>query len=154
VCIHLNIYTHIYLRMASKTEPTRQIITELNVAQLQTLQASLKTQVLLLKFGADWCGPCKQIAPAYQEFIRECPANIVCGDINADDNMDLYMALKKQKMVAGIPVFLAFFGGVKRDLWFIPDDSVVGADPTAVAQFFNRCLKKAGELAPPYTYYS
>jgi hypothetical protein len=51
-------------------------------------------------------------------------------------------------------VFFAFFGGVKRDMWFIPDHSIVGADPVAVAHFFNRCLKKAGELAPPYTHYS
>ena len=142
----------------ARNSTEKQIITELNVAQLQTLQAALGNKVLLLKFGADWCGPCKKIAPAYQEFIKMAPANILFGDIDVDDNLDLYMALKKQKMVSGIPVFLAFFGGVKRDLWFIPDDSVVGADSAAVAQFFNRCLKKAGELAPaqgePYTYYS
>ena len=135
----------------------KQVITELTVAQLQALQASLKTQVLILKFSADWCGPCKKIAPAYQEFITQCPPNILCADIDVDDNLDLYMALKKQKMVVGIPVFLAFFGGVKRDMWFIPDDSVVGADSVEVAKFFNRCLKKAGELAPgesAYTYYS
>ena len=140
--------------MASKTEPTKQIISELNVAQLQTIQASLNMNILILKFGADWCGPCKKIAPSYKEFIKIAPANILFGDIDIDENMDLYMALKKQKMVSGIPVFLAFFGDVKREQWFIPDDSIVGADPTAVAQFFNRCLKKAGELAPPYTYYS
>jgi thiol-disulfide isomerase/thioredoxin len=133
---------------------TRKVLTELNIAQLQALQGSLSNKVLILKFGADWCGPCKKIAPAYQEFIAQAPENIIFGDIDVDENLDLYMALKKQKMVNGIPVFLAFFGGVKRDLWFIPDDSVVGADSVAVAQFYNRCLKKAGELAPAYTYFS
>jgi thiol-disulfide isomerase/thioredoxin len=132
----------------------KQVITQLTVAQLQALQASMKSQVLILKFGADWCGPCKKIAPAYQEFIAHCPANILCADIDVDENLDLYMALKKQKMVAGIPVFLAYFGGVKRDLWYIPDDSIVGADTVEVAKFFNRCLKKAEELAPAYTYFS
>ena len=136
----------------------KQIITELNVAQLQGLQSSAKNQVLILKFGAEWCGPCKKIAPAYQEFIRTCPNNIICADIDVDNNLDLYMALKKQKMVTGIPVFLAFFGGVKRDLWFIPDDSIIGADSQAVLNFFNRCVKKANELSPSasagYTYYS
>jgi len=133
----------------------KQIITELNVNQLQTLQASLSNKVLLLKFGADWCGPCKHIAPAYKEFMKMAPVNMLFADIDVDDNLDLYMALKKQKMVQGIPVFFAFFGDVKRDHWFIPDDSVVGADSAAVAQFFNRCLKKARELAPEgYTYFS
>jgi thiol-disulfide isomerase/thioredoxin len=130
-------------------------ITELNVAQLQALQASLSNKVLILKFSADWCGPCKKIAPAYQEFIAQAPENIIFGDIDVDENLDLYMALKKQKMVTGIPVFLAFFGDAKRTMWFIPDDSIVGADSVAVAQFFNRCLKKARELAPAaYTYFS
>jgi thiol-disulfide isomerase/thioredoxin len=136
------------------------MITELNVDQLQTLQAGLKTEILIIKFGAEWCGPCKLIAPAYAAFHSKCPRNIICADIDVDDNMDLYMALKKQKMVKGIPVFLAFFGGVKRDFWFIPDDSVVGADSAEVAKFFDRCLKKAATLLPNalidggYTYYS
>ena len=140
------------------TPQKKQIITELNVKQLQTLQAALKTEILISKFGAEWCGPCKQIAPAFHDFIKKCPANIICADIDIDENMDLYVALKKQKMVQGIPVFLAFFGGVKRDAWFIPDDSIIGADPVAVSQFFIRCAKKATELLPPtdqpYTYYS
>ena len=136
------------------TPAKKQVITQLTVAQLQSLQSSMKTELLILKFSADWCGPCKKIAPAYQEFIALCPDNILCADIDVDENLDLYMALKKQKMVAGIPVFLAYFGGVKRDFWFIPDDSIVGADTVEVAKFFNRCLKKAGELAPAYTYFS
>jgi thiol-disulfide isomerase/thioredoxin len=136
---------------------TKQIITELNVSQLQSLQAVLHKDVLIIKFGAEWCGPCKTIKPAYKNFINNCPPNIIFADIDIDENMDLYMALKKQKMVQGIPVFLAFFGGVKRDAWFIPDDSIVGADAVAVDKFFKRCTKKAMELfvlPEGYTYYS
>ena len=143
--------------MANKTEGgQKQVITELNISQLQALQKSTPTSIIVLKFGADWCGPCKMINPFYKEFISTAPMNILFGDIDVDENLDLYLALKKQKMVSGIPVFLAFFGGVKRDAWFIPDDSVVGADSVAVAQFFNRCLKKARELVMPegYSYYS
>jgi len=131
------------------------VITELNVAQLKAIQAMLKNQLMVIKFGAEWCGPCKAIAPAYQEFVLNCPSNIVCADIDVDENLDLYAALKKQKMVKGIPVFLAFWGGVKRDAWYIPDDSVVGADPATVNEFFLRCAKKAQELTTEgYSYYS
>lgn len=134
----------------------KSILTELTVAQLQELQVSLTSEILILKFGADWCKPCKMIAPAYAAYQAQCPINVICGDIDIDENMDLFMALKKQKMVAGVPVFLAFFGGVKRDAWFIPDDSVIGADETQVANFFKRCTKKASELfiQPGYSYYS
>ena len=135
----------------------QQLVTELNVSQLQAIQKSMPTSVIVLKFGADWCGPCKAIAPLYKEFMSKAPTNILFGDIDVDENLDLYMALKKQKMVSGIPVFLAFFGGVKRDAWYIPDDSVVGADPVAVNNFFKRCTTKAIAMAvmpEGYSYYS
>ena len=139
--------------------PEKQIITELNVDQLKSLQTSMSKDVLIIKFGADWCGPCKTINPSYQTFIKNSPPNIIFADIDVDENIDLYMALKKQKMVQGIPVFLAFFGGVKRHAWFIPEDSVVGADATAVNNFFKRCAKKAMELfvlpdTSGYSYFS
>jgi thiol-disulfide isomerase/thioredoxin len=135
------------------------VITELTVANLKALQTVLKREVLIIKFGAEWCGPCKTIAPAYKNFICKAPANIIFADIDIDENMDIYVALKKQKMVNGIPVFLAFFGGVNRDAWFIPDDSVVGANETMVEDFFKRCTLKAAELNAKltesgYTYYT
>ena len=66
------------------TPQKKQIITELNVKQLQTLQAALKSEVLIIKFGAEWCGPCKLIAPAFHDFIKRGPTNIICADINID----------------------------------------------------------------------
>jgi thiol-disulfide isomerase/thioredoxin len=131
----------------------RPIITELNVEKLIALQTSMGNGVLIIKFGADWCGPCKKIAPAYKIFINVSAENILFADIDVDENLDLYMALKKHKMVQGIPVFLAFYGNTDRDKWYIPDDSVIGADEKAVNDFFQRCKKKAISFTP-YTYYS
>ena len=126
---------------------TRTIISELDVSQLQQLQAQMTKQVLVIKFGAEWCGPCKKIAPNFQDYIAKAPENVIFADIDVDDNIDLYIALKKNKMVNGIPAFLAYYGdNKKRDKWFIPDDSVVGADFKAVAEFFGRCSKKAFEF--------
>jgi thiol-disulfide isomerase/thioredoxin len=138
--------------------PIKTIITELDVQQLQQLQADMTNQVLVVKFGAEWCGPCKKIAPNFHDYIAKAPENVIFADIDVDENMDLYMALKKQKMVNGIPVFLAYYGdNKKRDKWFIPDDSVVGADLKTVAEFFGRCSKKAFEMKSShegYSYYS
>lgn len=140
--------------MAAKDKP---IIYDMDVVDLQRMQAQMENQVLIIKLGADWCGPCKRIAPAYHEFIRSSPANILFADIDVDDNINLYGALKKAKMVSSIPVFLAYYSETKRDQWYIPDDSIIGADSTQVTLFFNRCLTKAVSLKPDqsgYTYYT
>ena len=131
----------------------RPIITELNVEKLIALQTSMGNGLFIIKFGADWCGPCKKIAPTYKKFINVSAENILFADIDVDENLDLYMALKKHKMVQGIPVFLAFYGNTDRDKWYIPDDSVIGADEKAVNDFFQRCQKKATSFIP-YTYYT
>lgn len=138
-------------------ENNKKIITELNIDELKLLQTTMDKQLLIIKFGAEWCGPCKKIAPSYQEFIKKCPVNIICADINVDSNLDLYMGLKKAKMVQSIPVFLAFWGGIKRDAWYIPDDSVIGSDEKTVGDFFNRCVYKATEMNVKqdcYSYFS
>ena len=131
----------------------RQIITELSVEDLNKLQTATCNKVLIIKFGAEWCGPCKKIAPIYKNFINMSSENIIFADIDVDENLDLYMALKKYKMIQGIPVFLAFDISTKRDKWYIPDDSVIGADENDVNQFFQRCQAKANSFTP-YTYFS
>ena len=135
-------------------------IIELSAAELQKLQRDMGNKILIIKFGAEWCGPCKRIAPVFHAFIKSQPENIIFADIDVDECLDLYMALKKNKMVSGIPAFFAYYGQSQRDKWFIPDDSIVGADEKLVAQFFERCSCKALELSTRgsgtqgYTYFT
>ncbi len=137
-------------------QASKDIITSLSIAELQGLQSKMGQQLLIIKFGAEWCGPCKLVAPAYQEFIANSPSNIIFADIDVDESIDLYIALKKNKMVQGIPVFMAFYGNTPRDKWFIPNDSVIGADAKLVKDFFIRCESKAKEQTDStggYSYY-
>ena len=131
-------------------------IIELSAAELQKLQRDMGNKILIIKFGAEWCGPCKRIAPVFHAFIKSQPENIIFADIDVDNNLDLYMALKRNKMINAVPVFLAYYGdNKKREKWFIPDDSLIGADDTQVKQFFQRCLDKASKINEiGYSYYS
>jgi len=92
--------------------------------------------LVIIKLGATWCGPCKKIAPVIEAFFASSPNNVVCADIDVDENVDLYACLKSMRMVNGIPVILMYKRG---NVSFVPDDSVTGANPSDLDSFFKRC---------------
>ena len=100
--------------------------------------------ILIVKFTAEWCGPCKKIKDYCFRSFDLLPDNIICANIDVDEHLDLYATLKKKKMVNGIPALLAFYGG-KTEEWFIPDDSVVGADEKNIGLFFQRCVAQSNK---------
>lgn len=113
------------------------VITE---ATLKSLQEGLsEKELIVLKFTADWCGPCKNIKDLCSQFNNTKPASIQYYEIDIDESIELYMKLKKMKMLNGIPALFAYKSGSK-DFWFVPDDSQVGSDRQNVIAFFNRCL--------------
>ena len=101
--------------------------------------------LVILKLGAEWCGPCKKIAPILEAFFLTSPDNVVCADIDVDESFDLYAYLKNKKMVNGIPVIMCYKKGKTS---FIPDDSVTGADPVQLDAFFRRCGLHLKSLMP------
>lgn len=92
--------------------------------------------LVIVKLGATWCGPCKQIAPIVEAFFASSPANVICADIDVDESFDLYAFFKQKKMVNGIPVMLMYYKGNET---FIPNDSVTGSNPADLDAFFRRC---------------
>ena len=121
----------------------KTIITSLTPEELFNLQRSSTNKVIVVKFGAEWCGPCKKIKPLWNEWITLVPSNIIIVDIDVDESIELYVQLKAKKMVKGVPTILAFAGDIKREKWYIPDDSVLGGNEGDVKQFMNRCFMKA-----------
>jgi len=92
--------------------------------------------LIVIKLGAEWCGPCKQIKNVVHAFFASSPPEVVCADIDVDQSMDFYSFLKSKKMVNGIPVLLCY---KKGNSTYIPDDSVIGSDATQLHLFFQRC---------------
>ena len=92
--------------------------------------------LVIIKLGASWCGPCKQIAHIVDAFFASSPANVVCADIDVDHSIDLYAFLKNKRVVNGIPVMLMY---MKGNVSFAPNQSVTGSDPVQLDAFFKQC---------------
>ena len=119
------------------------IITE--ISSLDQFAEQLKTNpgLLILKFGATWCGPCKRIDPLVHDWVEKLPENVQFCMIDIDDCFDLYVFLQKKKMINGVPGILCYY---KNNLNYIPNDSVVGADANQINVFFERCIKAANTI--------
>ena len=80
---------------------------------IQTSDTSFEKDVLksdrpvLVDFWAEWCGPCKMIAPALEEIAAEMGDRIRVAKVNIDEN-----PLTPTKYgVRGIPPLMLFAGG-------------------------------------------
>ena len=97
---------------------------------------------IVVKFGASWCGPCKNIEPGLQKFFSKCPANVVCCDIDVDASSDLHSFMKSKKMVPGVPAVLVWEQG---NTSFAPDYSHMGGDVREFTDFANSMLGMMSE---------
>jgi len=112
----------------------------LSQEELISLQKKLSNnEMIIIKFTADWCVPCKSIKGLVDKYVNILPEKIQYYEIDIDESLELYMKFKKSKMVTGIPAILAFKAG-KKDYWYIPDDSALGSNKETVNNFFIRCI--------------
>lgn len=70
----------------------------------EVLQSS---QPVLVDFYADWCGPCKMMAPVVERLAEELDGKVKVGKINVDDDP----ALAQRYRVVSIPTFAIFQNG-------------------------------------------
>jgi thiol-disulfide isomerase/thioredoxin len=115
------------------------------IASLQDFKQLLidNTGVLIIKFGAEWCGPCKLIKNQVDKSFNLMPNNTKCVIVDVDESIEVYAFLKKKRMINGIPAILAYYS---ENINYIPDDSVSGADTNGINLFFDRQYKKAIEI--------
>ena len=83
------------------------------MTELKITAANFENEVLnsdkpvLLDFYADWCGPCKMLAPVVHEIAEENAGTIKVGKINVDEQMELAMRFQ----VSSIPMLVVFKDG-------------------------------------------
>jgi thioredoxin 1 len=85
---------------------------------------------VLVDFWAEWCGPCRMIAPHVDAVATELDGKAKIGKLNVDDNP----AVVSKYSIRGIPALLLFKGGELVD-------SLVGAtDKTRIKALVEKHL--------------
>ena len=112
------------------------IITKMNKSDFQTALNG-NPGGLIIKFGAEWCGPCKRIDPFIYTYMNNLPEIILGAILEIDDNFVIYAHLKSKKQVSGVPVILFY---KKGNVSWAADKVVIGADQGQINLFFQDCF--------------
>ncbi|BBB24164.1 thioredoxin 1 [Isorropodon fossajaponicum endosymbiont JTNG4] len=65
------------------------------------------SQVVLVDFWAEWCGPCKALAPVLDEIADEYDGKVIIAKVNIDENEQT----PPKYGIRGIPTMLLFSDG-------------------------------------------
>ena len=67
--------------------------------------------LLMVDFWADWCGPCKMLAPLVENLDKEYEGRVTVGKVNVDDEQELAIRYG----VMSIPTVIFFKDGKEID---------------------------------------
>ena len=62
---------------------------------------------VLVDFWAEWCGPCKRLAPTVDALATDYAGKVTVGKLNVDENPNVSFKFQ----IRGIPTLLLFKGG-------------------------------------------
>ncbi|MFQ3207446.1 MAG: thioredoxin 1 [Glaciecola sp.] len=82
---------------------------------------------VLVDFWAEWCGPCKMIAPILSEIADEFEGKVTVGKLNVDENNDT----PPKYGIRGIPTLLLFKNGA------VAATKVGALSKTQLVEFLN-----------------
>ena len=95
---------------------------EITLTEESFEQEVLKADIpVLVDFWAEWCGPCKMLAPVIEELAKEYSGQIKVGKVNVDENS----AIAEKYGIRGIPTIIIFHGGEV-------EEQMVGVQPKDV----------------------
>jgi thioredoxin 1 len=111
-------------RKSVKEQPMATVKVDINNFQAEVLESA---EPVVVDFWAEWCGPCKMIAPSLEELAVEFAGKVKVAKLNIDENPEL----AAQFGVRSIPTLAMFKAGEVADI-------KVGAAPkTALSSWIS-----------------
>lgn len=111
-------------KMSGKQTPSKPV--EVNSKNFSEILTS--NENVVVDFYADWCAPCKMVAPIIEELAREYTGKVVFAKLNTDENVEIAQRFG----ISAIPTVIFFKNGKAVD-------QIIGALPKAE---FKRWIDK------------
>ena len=68
--------------------------------------------IIIVKASANWCGPCKNIAPLVKKLFESMPNNVFMLEIDVDEDTDLVSYFK----IRSVPTLISYVGNERTDI--------------------------------------
>ncbi len=106
------------LKKMKKKEGGKVVDKPVHLTDANFDEALAKYPILVVDFWAEWCMPCRMIAPVIEELAREYAGKVVFGKLNVDENPSTAMKFG----IMSIPTLIIFKNGKIVD-------KIIGAVP-------------------------
>lgn len=93
------------------TDTISHIVSPINERN-EFLRSLKNGQILIVKAYANWCGPCKKIAPLVDKLLNRMPKNVKMMYLDVDTGRDLTNYLK----ITSVPTFISYVNKEKMDI--------------------------------------
>ena len=115
---------------------SRAIITEIKSRDEYMNLIKTNPGLFFVKFGAEWCAPCKKIEKDVLDQFNKMSDNVQCAIIDIDNNFEVFAFLKNKRMFNGIPAILCY---KKENDSYVPDEIHNNSNTDELREFFKRC---------------
>jgi thioredoxin 1 len=114
--------------LVEKMKRTDRVVSVSNVDEMHFQEFISTHPFVVMDFWAEWCSPCRRIAPIMDELSMEFSGKVTFGKCNTDDNRRIAM----QFNISAIPAIMLFSKGQLVD-------RIIGAYPKeAIREKINR----------------